>query len=81
MKLPRDISGEQLAKGLKVFGYQVSRQAGSHLRLTTTQFGEHHLTIPLHNPLKVGTLAGILGDVAAHFNLGKDEVIVQLFGK
>lgn len=25
MKLPRDISGEQLAKGLKVFGYQVTR--------------------------------------------------------
>ena len=81
MKLPRDISGEQLAKDLKVFGYQVTRQAGSHFRLTTTQLGEHHLTVPLHNPLKIGTLAGILGDVAAHFNLSKDEVITRMFGR
>ena len=81
MKLPRDISGEELAKRLKVFGYEVTRQAGSHLRLTTTQLGEHHITVPLHNPLKLGTLSGILSDVAAHFNLGKDEVIAQMFGR
>ena len=81
MKLPRDISGEELAKRLRVFGYEVTRQAGSHLRLTTTQLGEHHITIPLHKPLKIGTLAGILGDVAAHFNLDKDDIISQAFGR
>lgn len=79
MKMPRDISGEQLAKRLKVFGYQVTRQAGSHIRLTTTLHGEHHITIPLHDPLRIGTLAGILGDVAAHFDLSRDEVIAQTF--
>jgi len=52
-----------------------------HLRLTTTQLGEHHITIPLHSPLKIGTVAGILGDVAAHFNLDKDDVISQAFGR
>jgi predicted RNA binding protein YcfA (HicA-like mRNA interferase family) len=81
MRLPRDIAGEQLAKGLRVFGYQVTRQAGSPLRLTTTQSGEYHVTVPLHSPLKMGTLAGILGDVATRFNLGKDEVIARTFGR
>jgi predicted RNA binding protein YcfA (HicA-like mRNA interferase family) len=64
MKLPRDVSGSELAKQLKVFGYQITRQTGSHLRLTTSEGGEHHLTVPRHDPLKLGTLAGILSDVA-----------------
>jgi predicted RNA binding protein YcfA (HicA-like mRNA interferase family) len=81
MKLPRDVSGDSLAKRLKVFGYQVTRQSGSHLRLTTTELGEHHITVPRHDPLKLGTLAGILGDVAEHFDLGRDEVIARTFEK
>lgn len=79
MKLPHNVSGEELAKRLRVFGYQVSRQAGSHLRLTTTESGEHHVTVPRHDPLKVGTLAGIIGDVAEHFDLSRDEVIARAF--
>jgi predicted RNA binding protein YcfA (HicA-like mRNA interferase family) len=81
MKLPRDVSGSELVKRLGVFGYKVSRQTGSHLRLTTTQGGEHHLTIPLHDSLRVGTLAGILADVGEHLGLTKDEVIIQAFRK
>ena len=81
MKLPRDVSGSELAKRLSVFGYQVTRQAGSHLRLTTSEGGEHHITVPNHDPLKLGTLAGILGDVAEHFNLDRDEVIARAFEK
>lgn len=46
MKLPRDVSGDALAKALRAFGYQVTRQTGSHLRLTTDEGGEHHVTIP-----------------------------------
>ena len=49
MKLPRDVSGDELAKYLKAFGYSVTRQSGSHLRLTTTQKGEHQLSIPRMN--------------------------------
>jgi len=79
MRLPRDISGVELAKRLNIFGHQVTRQTGSHLRLTTIEAGEHHLTVPRHNPLKLGTLAGIPGDVAEHFNLERDEVIVWTF--
>jgi hypothetical protein len=31
--------------------------------------GEHHITIPAHNPLRVGTLAAILAEVAHHLSL------------
>jgi len=81
MKLPRDISGPELAKQLRRLGYDITRQTGSHLRLTTTQKGEHHVTIPQHSPLRVGTLAAILNDVADHFKLTRDEVAARLFGQ
>lgn len=79
MKLPRNVSGADLAKRLGRSGYEVTRQTGSHLRLTTSERGQHHVTIPNHGPLKVGTLAGILGDVAAHFQISRDELIQRLF--
>jgi len=78
MKLPRDLSGADLAKALKILGYQVTRQTGSHMRLTTIEGGEHHITIPRHDPLRVGTLAAILDDVAVHFQLSRAELIAKL---
>ena len=42
-------------------------------------WGEHHITVPAHNPLKVGTLNAILRDVAEHFDLNRDELLSQLF--
>ena len=78
MKLPRDVSGDDLAKALKVLGYQVTRQTGSHMRLTTTEGGEHHLTIPRHDPLRIGTFAAILDDVAMHFQLSRDELLAKI---
>jgi predicted RNA binding protein YcfA (HicA-like mRNA interferase family) len=79
--LPRDLSGQDLVKALKKLGYEVSRQTGSHIRLTTQQQGEHHITIPAHNPLKVGTLNAILRDIGNHFKLSRDELLNQLFRK
>ena len=79
MKLPRDISGLALAHALRLFGYAITRQTGSHVRLTTTQRGEHHVTVPNHPQLKVGTLSGILGEVADHFELDRDAVGRRLF--
>jgi predicted RNA binding protein YcfA (HicA-like mRNA interferase family) len=79
MRLPRDINGENLAKALKVLGYECTRQTGSHMRLTTMEKGEHHVTVPKHNPLRVGTLSGILSDVAAHFQSTRDEIAERLF--
>jgi predicted RNA binding protein YcfA (HicA-like mRNA interferase family) len=46
MRLPRDLSGSDLAQSLQKLAYSVTRQTGSHLRLTTHEHGEHHLTIP-----------------------------------
>ncbi len=79
MKLPRDISGEDLARLLEKLGYQVARQTGSHLRLTTTIPREHHVTIPRHEYLKLGTLNGILKDVAQHLKISKEELVRRLW--
>ncbi|MBI3916967.1 MAG: type II toxin-antitoxin system HicA family toxin [Betaproteobacteria bacterium] len=80
MRLPRDLSGTDLAKALTRVGYQVTRQSGSHVRLTTDTPSQHHVTIPAHDSLKVGTLAGILSDVAGHLKLSRDELLQKLFG-
>jgi predicted RNA binding protein YcfA (HicA-like mRNA interferase family) len=80
MKLPRDLSGLDLARALRPLGYSVTRQTGSHLRLTTAEGGQHHVTIPAHDPLKVGSLAAVLGDVAEHFEISRDELLRRLFG-
>lgn len=79
MKLPRDLSGTDLVKALEKLGYEVTRQTGSHIRLTTLENGEHHLTIPAHVPIKVGTLNAILKDVATHFELDRETLLEQLF--
>ena len=79
MKLPRDISGQDLVRYLKMYGYELTQQSGSHLRLTTNKNGVHHITIPNHDPLEIGTLSSILTDVAIHFNLTKDQLIKELF--
>ena len=81
MKLPRDISGSSLIKSCENLGYIVTRQTGSHIRLTTEQKGQHHITIPNHNPIRIGTLSSILGEIAEHFKTSKEEIINQLFNK
>ena len=53
MKLPRDLSGTALATALGRIGYRVSRQTGSHIRLTADMPSQHHVTIPAHDPLKL----------------------------
>jgi predicted RNA binding protein YcfA (HicA-like mRNA interferase family) len=79
VKLPRDLSGEELTKALGKLGYVVDHQTGSHIRLTTQENGEHHITIPNHSPIKVGTLSAILRDVENHFNLTREECLTRLF--
>jgi len=78
MKLPRDLSGPELAKLLRPFGYEITRQTASHLRVTTSRQGEHHVTIPNHSPVKLGTLSGILADVSKHLGVSRDDLVKQL---
>lgn len=79
MRLPRDLSGDDLAQALKPLGYQITRQTGSHMRLTTEEHGQHHVTIPRSNSLRIGTLAGILSDVASHFKMSREELVKKIF--
>ncbi len=80
MRLPRDLTGAELAKRLERLGYRVTRQTGSHLRLSCDLPEQHHVTVPNHDPLRVGTLAAILTDVASHHGLNRDELLQQLAG-
>lgn len=78
MRLPRDVSGSDLVKALRKFGYETSRQSGSHIRITTEINGTHHITIPNHTPIKIGTLASILDDVAEHHKIDRKEIMLRL---
>lgn len=81
MRLPRDLSGTELARALSRYGYEVTRQSGSHLRLTRQAGGaSQHLTIPAHGSLRVGTLSGILRAVEAHLEKSREELARELFG-
>ena len=64
MKLPRGVAADRLIRALERLGYQVVRSKGSHVRLKYEGPPVHSITVPLHNPLKTGTLHGILIEVA-----------------
>jgi len=81
MKLPRDVGGEELAALLGKYGYSITRQTGSHVRLTSTSKRfEHHITIPKHKPLRVGTLSHVVNDIAAYLEVDRQRLIQELFG-
>ena len=62
-RLP-SVSGERLVRALKRAGFIQLRQKGSHVRLRHPGMPAHNISVPLHNPLKTGTLHGILSEVA-----------------
>lgn len=64
MKLPRGVSAALVIRALERLGYEALRQKGSHVRLRHAGPPLHLITIPNHNPLKTGTLHGILTEVA-----------------
>lgn len=79
--VPTGLSGRDLLKlCFKHFNYEKTRQVGSHIRATTMLNGQHHISIPDHNPIKANTLRGIIKDIAEH--LGKEPKYISkvLFG-
>jgi predicted RNA binding protein YcfA (HicA-like mRNA interferase family) len=72
MKIPRNLSGKELIKILEKFGNYSAK--GNHVRLTNSKSGLH-ITIPLHNPLKLGTLSAILNDASEQLNIPKKEIL------
>jgi predicted RNA binding protein YcfA (HicA-like mRNA interferase family) len=79
VKLPRDLSGDALATALARFGYKIERQSGSHMQLATMEGGEHHVTVPRHGAVRVGTLRRIVREVANHAGLNTDQALAKLF--
>jgi predicted RNA binding protein YcfA (HicA-like mRNA interferase family) len=77
--MPRDIGGAELARRLARVGYFVTRRTGSHIRLTLADPPQHHVTIPAHEALRVGTLAAILQSVGERLHLPRDEILRRLF--
>jgi predicted RNA binding protein YcfA (HicA-like mRNA interferase family) len=79
MKLPRDLSGAELVKVLiRDFGYRKINQEGSHIILETTTPSHHRLSVPSHNPVRIGTLNSILNAVARVKGIEKQMIIGKL---
>lgn len=79
MRIPRDWSGDDLIRRLRSLGYETTRQTGSHVRLTRRdERSEHHITVPRHDNLRIGTLNRILSDIADSMGLSKDELLRRL---
>ena len=72
------MKGADWQRALRRFGYEPTRQTGSHVRITTQVNGEHHEVIPQHNPLRVKTLSSILKSVADHHDLSVEELLRRL---
>ena len=79
MKIPRNVYAKSLIKALRKYGYEETRQVGSHIRLTTELNGLHKITIPNHKPIKVGTLSAILTQIGNHHRVSKEDLIKELF--
>ena len=79
MKLPRNVNGSTLVTHLeRHWRYTFVRQTGSHVRIRTDHPSEQFITVPLHRPLKAGTLAAIVKQVAAHKRVEIEEVLSTL---
>ena len=77
MKVPRDVDASRLIRALTPHGYSVTRQVGSHIRLSR-QDGLHHITVPNHTPIKPGTLNSIIKDVCVAGGIDISNFVAKL---
>ena len=76
MKLPRDLSGEELVRVLcRDWDYRVVHQAGSHIVLETETPSHQRMAVPAHKSLRLGTLNAILRAVAKHKGVDRQEIL------
>jgi predicted RNA binding protein YcfA (HicA-like mRNA interferase family) len=78
MKLPRDVPAQRVVRALEGQGYRIVRQKGSHVRMRHDGPPEHSITVPLHNPLKSGTLHGILAEVSEKRQISMEQLMELL---
>jgi predicted RNA binding protein YcfA (HicA-like mRNA interferase family) len=76
MKLPRDLNGHDLVAALcRRWGYVQVNQIGSHIILQTQEPTPHRIAVPAHKAVRVGTLSGILRDVANHKGIDRQAIL------
>ena len=79
MKLPRNLSGKELAIALcQDWDYSIVHQVGSHITLQTDSPFHQRIPVPTHNVLRIGTLNAILRLVATHKGVQKQEILSSL---
>ncbi|HUY13757.1 MAG TPA: type II toxin-antitoxin system HicA family toxin [Terriglobia bacterium] len=79
MKIPRDLSGQDLVKLLcRRWGYRVIHQEGSHIVLETAEPFHQRIAVPAHNPLRIGTLNAILRAVGKHKGESRQKILESL---
>lgn len=78
MKLPRDLTGDELLRGLRRIGYVFDRQVGSHMIVKCASPRTHSVTVPNHKPLKVGTLSSILHEIALQRSLSVEALLDEM---
>jgi predicted RNA binding protein YcfA (HicA-like mRNA interferase family) len=57
VKLPRDLSGDEVCRALKRLGFRFVRQTGSHCHYEKNGL---HPCVPMHRALKPKTLQSVL---------------------
>jgi predicted RNA binding protein YcfA (HicA-like mRNA interferase family) len=79
VKLPRDISGRHVVGVLvRRWGYRQVNQVGSHIILQTEQPQHHRVSVPDHNPLRIGTFNAILRQVAQAKGVSREDILASL---
>jgi predicted RNA binding protein YcfA (HicA-like mRNA interferase family) len=79
MKIPRDLSGEDLVSLLsRKWDYRIVHQQGSHIVLETATPSHQRIAVPAHKNLRIGTLNAIFRSVAHHKGVERQDVLKSL---
>jgi predicted RNA binding protein YcfA (HicA-like mRNA interferase family) len=79
MKIPRNLSGQELVAALcRHWGYVKVHQVGSHIILQTREPTPHRVAVPAHKALRIGTLNGILRAVSTHKCVDRQAILDSL---
>ena len=76
----KTLSGKDVIKILKDFGFVVNDQTGSHIKLRRVMFNMNQtLIIPNHNPIAKGTLKGILNQASKYIT--QSDLLPHFYSK
>ncbi len=74
------LSGKDVIKILKGFGFVVHDQTGSHIKLRRVMFNMNQtLIIPNHDPIARGTLKGILNQASKYIT--QSDLLPHFYSK